>query len=344
METYRLRLQLRAAAGTPWHADTLFGHLCWVLRYQDGAEAVEDFLELYKIGEPPFVLSDGFPSDPEHGALLPRPLQPPQSSTAPEPASLAAQREAGRRHKAAGDIRWLSLDEFQRTIQGQALIPVTKTVEGARATLKNQINRATATTGGPSENGVVTLVATPIGAEPGAAAATGQLFEFEETFWPEVTVYVRVADGCLELAQRLFEGFAEGGYGKRKSIGYGEMAPLPAAAWEPFAGFAAPAGANGFVVLSHFVPAQDDPTDGWWRLAMKYGRLGEMAGAEVPPFKRPLVQLTPGAVFRLAPHQPARPWYGRIVEGIHGDRPEVVQYGLAFAVPCVLPAALGVPL
>src|SRR5436309_4450718 len=100
METYQVRLALRAATGTPWQADTLFGHLCWQLRYQEGAQAVEDFLELYRLGEPPLVLSDGFPGSPE---LLPRPLLPPMTMVE-DGAALAERRAEARRQKDAGDV------------------------------------------------------------------------------------------------------------------------------------------------------------------------------------------------------------------------------------------------
>lgn len=311
METYRVRLKLRAATGTPWHADTVFGHLCWQLRYQEGQAAVEELLELYRLGEPPLVLSDGFPGTPD---LLPRPLLP-LGARAGTAGPLAAQREEARRQKDARDVAWLTPDEFRRVAAGEAVLPAPKSVPSATGTLKNQINRATATTGGADED------------------AAGHLYEFEELYWPEVAVYARVAEGCLDLAQRLFAGLAASGYGRRKSIGYGEIESV---SWEPCDDFAPPPGANGFVSLSHFVPAGDDPTDGWWRLRMKYGRLGEAASAETPPFKRPLVQLAPGATFRA---EPVRPWYGRLVEGVHPARPEVVQYGLAFAAACIVPPA-----
>src|SRR4051812_18367196 len=127
METYRLRLSLRTATGTPWQADTLFGHLCWHLRYQEDAQAVEDFLELYRLGEPPLVLSDGFPGSPD---LLPRPLLPPEVSLR-EGTGLAGRRAEARRQKDAGDVAWLTLDEFQRAVAGEAVLPAPKAVAGS---------------------------------------------------------------------------------------------------------------------------------------------------------------------------------------------------------------------
>jgi CRISPR-associated protein Csm4 len=93
-------------------------------------------------------------------------------------------------------------------------------------------------------------------------------------------------------------------------------------------------GANGFVSLSNFIPAPTDPTDGRWGLLTKRPKLGDEWAAGGNPFKRRLLFLEAGSCFRAAP---PRPWYGRMVEGVALDRPEVVQYGLAYTVPMRLP-------
>jgi CRISPR-associated protein Csm4 len=119
------------------------------------------------------------------------------------------------------------------------------------------------------------------------------------------------------------------GYGKRRAVGYGAIG-----AWElePFNGFGSFEGADAFVSLSRFVPAAADPADGMWRTAVKFGKVG---GETATPFKRPLVTLTAGSWFRTrgAP----REWYGRLASGVSTAHPEVVQYGLAFAVPMRVP-------
>lgn len=57
---FRLRARLLAPLATPPQADTLFGHLCWALRYRDGEEALGEFLARYDRA-PPLVLSELFP-------------------------------------------------------------------------------------------------------------------------------------------------------------------------------------------------------------------------------------------------------------------------------------------
>src|SRR5439155_9245674 len=82
LDTYRLRLIPAAPTASPWQADTLWGHLCWMLVRRRGEPALLEFLDAYTQGDPPLVLSDGFPAD-----LLPRlllPLTTPASGTKQE--------------------------------------------------------------------------------------------------------------------------------------------------------------------------------------------------------------------------------------------------------------------
>ncbi|MFZ6017246.1 MAG: hypothetical protein ACOYU0_06525 [Nitrospirota bacterium] len=62
MKTYRIRIEIQSGIITPFHADTIFGHLCWVVAYQEDNKRLQKFLEPFRDGEPPFVISDGFPA------------------------------------------------------------------------------------------------------------------------------------------------------------------------------------------------------------------------------------------------------------------------------------------
>jgi len=178
-------------------------------------------------------------------------------------------------------------------------------------TLKNQINRLTSTT---------------------SAEGAGQLFSFEQYRWESVSIYLKVEDGFAERAQELFQYLAQSGYGKRKSVGYGQIKLVT---FEPFSGFSSPPDANGFISLSNFVPAVQDPTLGYWNVMVKYGKLGEEFAVAGNPFKKPLIMFTAGSCFY---DSPCREYYGRLVRGlssVHTDK--VVQYGFALPVPMKLP-------
>lgn len=299
MNTYRVTLSLQTPSGSAWQADTLFGHLCWLCTWRYGKDVVENWKTRFQTGNPPFVLSDGFPGD-----LLPRPYGLPELVT---PQNKTEGLKQAIHQKDQKKIAWLTPREFNALRRGENVTVSLNEPHRAfteRITFKNQINRDSNTTG-----------------------EEGQLYPFVEQFCQTISIYVRIADDEVERLRQLFEDLKQTGYGKRKSIGYGQIEEYRFTLFD-FPEIDHP---NGFVSLSHFVPAQHDPTDGQWKLNVKYGKLsGERAAVE-KPFKRPLIMLTPGSWFRTA--AAPKPWYGRLVSDVSPAFPDVVQYGLAFAVP-----------
>lgn len=291
MKTFRATLRLRSAAGSPWQADMLFGHLCWQLRYQQGEPALADLLARYRAGEPPLLLSDGFPA-----GWLPRPLGP----GAP-----------------AGEA-WVSHTEFAAICRGEPAEPgPSPNMRAGRVGLKSAASRAGASDPAGDRAYHLRELAPPAPHHEPAAS--------------EVDVYLRAADDAwAERAQSWLQQLARGGYGARKSAGYGQIA---LGEWQPWPAFEqAPPGANGFVSLANWAPARHDPTDGDYVTLVKYGKLGEALASAGNPHKHPLLLLAAGSRFRDA--QP-RPWYGRLVEriAVSAEAP-VVQYAYALAVPC----------
>lgn len=325
MKTYRVRISLDSASLSAWQSDTIFGHLCWTVRYNEGEEALGQFLAPFLAGEPPLILSNGFPGD-----LLPRPVLPPSAPPGlgmPKRDQVAAMRRA-RRGKG---IKYVDLDEFNAICRGERVPPKPKEagVE-SHTVLKNLINRLTGTTAGREAE----------------EAAGGNLYDLQEVFYLErkglageripvpVSIYLKVTDDSwAERAQKLFNQMALTGFGAKKSVGYGQF---EVENFEPFDGLAVPDGANGFVSLSNFVPARADPVDGHYEMLVKYGKLGEefASNGAISPFKFPLLMFVAGATFRDGN---PRDFYGRMVRGVHPQDERIVQYGYAFAVPIVLP-------
>lgn len=300
MNWFKVTIKLKAPTGTPWQADTIFGHLCWVLVHRDGEGVLRQFLQPFLDGSPAFLLSDGFPP-----GFLPRPLtfRLASSDTLEE---FRANRKLRR-------LAFLNEEEFSRAVRGEVFEPADNSVElksksSTRAVLKNQISRLTGTTG-----------------------EEGNLFGFIEHWTREVVIYGKVREDHKDFLRELFQDFHRFGYGKRKAVGYGAIDSLDFAA---FAGFSAIADANGFVTLSAFVPSPDDPTEGRWRLRVKYGRLGEEFAFSENPFKKPLVMLESGSVFYDVP---VKEHYGRMVTDVSAVHSEVVHYGYALPVVVKLP-------
>jgi len=302
---YRFRLRLRAPLGTPMHADTLFGHLVWQVIYAEGPGEAAAFLEPFLGGRPPFVLSDAFPA-----GLLPRPLFP-----AALPADQSASRENYARMRKIGKAPFIPVEDFlQFAVNPEFdLRPVASpwhTVKIPHAA----IDRLTGTTtpGGQFYETEYLVLAPREGVETGL-----------------LDLYVRAETDWADRVETLLRGVAASGFGRDRSTGLGAF---EVTAREDIGGlFGEPAGRDGFISLSSWVPAAEDPTEGRWRLRVKRGFLGEGAGRG-NPFKRALLQLEPGSVMRCG--TPPAPWYGRMVRNIAPGMPEAVQYGFALAVPC----------
>lgn len=325
MKTYRVRLSLDSASLSAWQSDTIFGHLCWTVRYKEGQEALGQFLAPFLAGEPPLVLSNGFPGD-----LLPRPVLPPDMPPgldSPKPDQVAAMR----RERWGKGINHVDLEEFNAICRGErVLLRLKEARVESHTVLKNLINRLTGTTAG----------------QEAEEAAGGNLYDLQEIVYLErtslvgkkmavpISIYLKVTDDHWEKrARELFDQMALAGFGAKKSAGYGRF---KVESFEPFDGFAAPDGANGFVSLSNFVPAQAGPLEGHYEILVKYGKLGEefASSGVISPFKFPLLMLMAGATFRDGN---PRDFYGRMVRGVHPQNKHIVQYGYAFASPIVLP-------
>ena len=310
MRDYRITLSVPSGFITPWHADTVFGHLCWVAERHGGFKTFSGaagLIEPYRTGKPPLILSDGFPA-----GYLPAPAN---LRTLFEKGNSTSLDSAGyTKLKTLKKLEFLTLEQFAQYRLGQTFDFADKIDKRqiSAVTLHNSINRITNTTGDG-----------------------GSLFELEERFVSGgmLDIYARCEIGFKDDLCCLFDLFALGGFGKKRSSGKGAFSVT---AIEPFDGFSITNdAANGFISISHFIPAAGDPTQGAYRTMVKYGKMGEEKAFGGNPFKKPLLMLKPGAVFQTGS---VKPYYGRLVENIAAGDPNVVQYGYAFAVPLFLPA------
>lgn len=303
MHTYQFKLEIKGSFITPFWADTIFGGLCWVIREREGSHFLTDMLQDFCNGDPWFVLSNAFPGD-----LLPKPLI---KIKRPSPLSKEAMIMTAKEDKSLKKIRFLTLTEFGEMINGRRVNIQKKDSEIIPgSTLHNQINRITGLTG-----------------------EGGGLYEQEELYlnpaYSYLSVYVKLKDPQkLEWLKEIFRHLGRTGLGKRKSTGKGAFELVQVEECGIFENISSP---NAFLSLSHFVPAPTDPTQGSYRFLVKYGKLGEILALAENPFKKPLLMVEAGSVFRLKDN--FKPYYGQMVPNIAYGCPEVVQYGLAFSVP-----------
>jgi len=302
---FQVDLELKGSYMTPFRADTLFGGICWSIRYAFGENVLTDFLDLYRQSDPPVLLSNGFPA-----GLLPRPYVPVTWGDTLDGESMLAKTDAAKR---ASKSRYVTLDGFVSFCSTG--IPDIKMVkpELQRVVWRNQTDRLSGTT-----------------AERGGLFTETEFYLREE--FPGLTMYVWSDEQWVDLLQEALAALGQTGLGKRRSVGRGAFAVV---GWRETEPLGATDGANAFITLSDFVPASNDPVEGWWTIEVKLGKLSEEYALQGSPLKRPLLVIGAGSVFRT--HQPPKIYYGRMVEGLSPRIPQVLHYGLSFAVPMRLP-------
>lgn len=305
MKDYLIKIKLHSATGTPWHSDTIFGHLCWQVVFGALEIKIEEFLRPFKEGKPPFVLSEGFPE-----GLMPIPLI---KIKRPE----ASDRQAYRLMKKQKKAPYCSVEDFLKICRGEI-----NSVEPKDNPWKNAItphaslDRNTSTTGEKGEGGFHEMESTYLDDSPPHANAI-------------IDIYLRCEPDWKDRIRRLFEMLAQSGYGRDKTTGLGVIEIVSV---EPFEKFGEVNNPNGFISLSSMTPAADDPIDARVRTRTKYGKLGE--GIQPNPFKRPLLQIEPGAVFYTG--SIPKEFYGRVVENVAPGNPEAIQNCYTLAAPCVI--------
>lgn len=296
MLIYNLKIKIETPFFASFHSDTLFGHFCWIVKYFEGEEALNKFLKLFVEGEPPFLISDGFPY-----GLLPKPLSSEINITDPT------------QRKEFKDREWITLEDFNKICRGEILTKLEKAPQEDQIyksiSTHNIINRLTNTT-----------------------LKEGGVYSSTELFMQEVSIYLKVInEGWKDKVIDILDKLSQIGYGRKKSIGKGRFSVVEVKEFN----FTSIDNANGFVTLSNFCPAEDDPTDGIYRTFVKYGKLGEEFTFCGNPFKHPLLMIRTGSVFKT--DSKPKEYYGKIISGISPAKKEVLHYAYAFAVPVKYP-------
>ena len=295
MKGYTVHLEMQSTLVTEFQSDTIFGHICWAVRYLQWpqGERLSNFLMAYQPGQtPPLLVSNGFPK-----GCLPKPVIPPVTQVELERIALNDNRIAKSFIIKSIKKMPLILKEDFIKMQKAEITPVKlfETLYGrygkgfpeepfARVAVQhNTVNRAT----GRVDSG---------------------LYSQEETFFPdnggEYVIYLKGDYFTQPELERIFGFIAREGFGKDKSTGKGHFS------FTIEAGIDLPEceRPNAFMTLSSFIPTANDPTandptDGHYTLLHKYGKLGGgfasgASGGQGNPFKKPLLMFAAGSIFR----------------------------------------------
>ena len=333
--TYKVQFKVLSSVVTPFHADSLFGTICWSIALLDGEQKLRNFLNLYRTKDTiPMIISDGVLD-----GYLPKPVIEPLSLEESEELIISILSD----DNPATKIKYIDkIKEFKKI----RYLPVEYFIQKGGSfsqvdLLKDYLNGGVKLPHRLIEEAYVLRASID---RYSGRAMEGRLFSTEETFYDsKINIYVKLKnnyDFDDKWLKRIFNYIEFSGYGANKSMGKGQIKVESLEAKDDLPHADNP---NAFISLSSFVPEGDDPSDGWYIPHLKYGKLGEyyanssidkinLGSGEkigINPFKRPLLMFGAGATFRLNRDERLMPYYGRIIENIHWDN-EIVHYGLLF--------------
>lgn len=301
MADYRVRLKLTSPLATPLQSGTLFGQLCWIVRYQDGEQALTRWLKEHV--EQPLLLSDAFPA-----GFLPRPLLAP-----------AERPEQG---KNEDRVRFIDKLQALKGLRKRRWIAVADYLALREAMNESRLLQRLQQVSAPSgETRNVRQAHNTINRHTGTTPESGGLYFMAETWHDavaaELDVYVR-GDMDIATLQRWFDALGESGFGRDANLGRGQFkARVEIADSRLFDYYG-----NRLVSLSHGVISANMAACRY-KLHTHYGKLGGLfAGGARSPFKYPLSLTRPGMTFSPKDDGP----YGEWLAGVHPHHPEIGQH------------------
>jgi CRISPR-associated protein Csm4 len=319
---YTIVVTFYSSLGSSLQSDTIFGHVCWAIRYLKGKEALEEFLQLYEdTTNPPLLVSNGFPQ-----GWLPKPIIPPVTQD-----EIQAAIKGDDRIKESHKITTIKkMDVIPRAILEQfQQAPLTPA--GLFSAIYGHYDSVMRT---EKEEMTVTVQHNTIDRETGAVRKGG-LYAQEETFFGPASatfeIYLKTHYFSKGDLEKIFKYISNEGFGRDSSTGKGhfkfdinEGINLPEAATP-----------NAFMTLSSYIPTANDPVKGSYSIVHKYGKLGGLYSKGSPeafgnPFKVPLLMFSAGSTFQDTDYRKDKV-YGGMVGDVH-QKPEIKHYAYAFPV------------
>lgn len=320
---YTIEVSFHSPLATPLQADTIFGHICWAVRYLKWKkeDRLAQFLgEFTETEPPPLLVSNGFPK-----GFLPKPIIPPV------------------KQKVIDELYGLEdriNNSFKiKTIKSTDIIPKARfsELQKERITPENLFREMIAcyeeieALNKKKESMVVQH--NSIDRIKGRVKEGG-LYSQEETFFDEghgvYEVYLKTNYFAKEELKRIFMFMSEGGFGRDKSTGKGYFS------FDIHDGIDLPEAEspNAFMTLSSFIPTGKNPTKGYYNIVHKFGKLGGHYAKGVDevhrnPFKVPLIMFTAGSLF-FDKYETGKV-YGSLLGEVHENK-AIRHYAYAFPI------------
>jgi len=293
MRLYKTTITPLSNFGTTLRGDTLFGQMCWVIRYSFGEERLKKLLSCYDT-KPFLIVSDAFAS-----GYLPKPTAP-----------MDFLGEDASKKKENRKKIWLTLHELQGGRFTQAKTnEEAKNISKSVVTIKNSLNYKTFTTD-----------------DTGSFAPYGE----SELFLSPKDIYLLIDEDdeerlTAEELKKVLALVGKMGYGKNASIGKGVF---EVGVFKPIDTMFP---SHTFMTLSPFVFDNNGKLkECYYEPFTRFGKHGAEHISK-NPFKAPLLMGDCGAILIYEEEQSIE-YVGKAITG-HSTDPDTVHQGYAIVIP-----------
>ena len=340
MKVYEITIKPLSGFGTPLKGDTIFGHFCWQIAYDETlvGKTLDDLLSSYET-KPFAVFSSAYPKfctgDRYQYALKTPDMPPDKIFSLSEDVKLRIKERKKYKKKT-----WMILQENKNIISFKEMefLNDKELIEKAISNLSDETKRLlrrkkeksfTAAFNQP-HNAINRLTGTT-GEDRFAPFSVEQHVYYPET---ELALFVGVDETVIDIEQITtgLERIGDFGFGKDASSGLGrfrlgecdeiELSRL---------GSDSP---NACYTLGPFVPESDIYTEMFYAPFTRYGRHGDVLAKSSNPFKSPVIMADEGGIF--IPKSSAvfnKPYIGKAVTNISKAEPKAVTQGYSLYIP-----------
>lgn len=343
MKVYEITLKPVTGFGTPLKGDTIFGHFCWQIAYDETllGKGIDDLLSSYNT-RPFAVFSSAYPKFCDgikyNYALKTPDLPLDQLFTLPDDKD--NKKEKIKKRKEYKAKRWMMAKEGEifSSFRELEFLNDKELLQRAKANLTVVMRRQMRTTG---TKNFISAFSQPHNTINRLTGTTGEgrfaPFNIDQNvYYPEteLALFVGIDETVINIDQvrKGLERIGDTGFGKDASTGLGrfELGEESEIVLSEM-GSESP---NACYTLAPCVPEKDTFSDMFFAPFTRYGRHGDVLAKSSNPFKNPVIMADEGGVF-IPRYKEVfdKPYIGRAVTNVSKAEPKAVTQGYSLYIP-----------
>ena len=340
MKVYEITIKPVSGFGTPLKGDTIFGHFCWQIAYNEKllGKTLNDLLSNYHT-KPFVIFSSAYPKfyigSKYHYALKTPDLPVDNIFILPED-----KKEKIEKRKEYKARRWMIIEEGQKFSSFKELkfLNDKEMLEKANANVTEEMRKKMRRAGSKRFAAIFSQSHNKINRFTNTTGEEGFApFSVEqEVFYPEteLALFVGIDETMVNIEQVKIglERIGTSGFGKDASTGLGRFELGEDAEVDlSKMGSDSP---DACYTLSPCCPEKDTFTEMFFTPFTRFGRHGDILAKSSNPFKNPVIMADEGAIFKPKSYKVfSKPYIGRAISNISKAEQKTVTQGYSLYIP-----------